>query len=241
MLGVLGVLIATGIAKQRAEARATARFDATVTFPTDPTTTSAAPPAFVPPTVHVTWPTGRPLRMLVVGDSIAAGHFATTDAQAFPQVVTRVLERHGAVSETTLAAPGQTAGYFADTSFPASDLAVIELGTNDDRSDQDATPLPTFTKNYRAVIAAVRRAAPAAKLVCLGIWRRDSLTSQAIDGVISQTCTNGIYVPVQSIYDDDLARGPAGRTVAGGVSDDFHPNDRGHAEIADAIIGSLRF
>src|SRR5262245_5210872 len=66
-------------------------------------------------------------RLVVVGDSLAAGRFAETQVEAFPQKV--ALDIHAGLD--LVAAPGVTTAQLAARNIPPADEAVIEAGTND--------------------------------------------------------------------------------------------------------------
>ena len=198
----------------------------------------ATPPG--PRPIAVEWPVGRPLEVLFAGDSITTGSYTTSEGTAFRNVVTDALSAAGPVAPST-------AGAFALTTqqvLPdvldddnAYDLVVVELGTNDVLD----TDLPTFRHQYPAFLSAVRERSPDAVLLCAGVWE-DGVPSVVFDVVIRTACeqADGRFVALKPLYDDPANRGPAGELrYDGAVSDDFHPNDAGHAAIADALVSQL--
>lgn len=76
--------------------------------------------------------------------------------------------------------------------------------------------------------------------MCIGAWQNND-GAKAYDSTIAGQCRSagGTFVPITDIFVDPTNRGSAGRSVFGGVSDDFHPNDRGHRSIADNVLAAL--
>jgi lysophospholipase L1-like esterase len=188
------------------------------------------PPAATPTAAAATGP-----RLVVVGDSLAAGRFAGTRDEAFPQ---RVAADTRAMLEL-LAAPGVTTAQLAAQAVPSADAVVIEAGTNDFLLQ---TPRRRFADDYRGLVAKVKAASPGAKLVCVTTWTPPDLPRARIpasfyDATIRQACSGGTVADVSPFFDE---RGPAGRSTFSGPGDDFHPNSAGHAAIARLIESRLR-
>jgi len=173
-------------------------------------------------------------RVLITGDSLAAGFFATTQAQGFSALVADAL---GPVEVTTVSRAHQTLTTVAGiTEVPADlDLAVIELGTNDVGIP---TPREDFDAQYHDLLARVRSTSPDAALVCLGTWTGDGA---AYDEIIARLCADsgGRYIPLAGLFATADFHGPDGRDTFVGPGDDFHPNDAGHRAIADAVLAVL--
>ncbi|WP_242864553.1 SGNH/GDSL hydrolase family protein [Microbacterium testaceum] len=172
--------------------------------------------------------------MLITGDSLAAGFFASTAAQGFSALVTGAL---GPVTPTTVSRAHETLSTVAGvTEVPADlDLAVIELGTNDVGIP---TPLADFEAQYADLVGRIRTSSPDAAVVCAGTWTVDGA---AYDEIIAGVCTAnaGRYVSLADLFATPEFHGPAGRDTFVGVGDDFHPNDAGHRAIADAVLAVL--
>ncbi|WP_028067664.1 SGNH/GDSL hydrolase family protein [Solirubrobacter soli] len=188
------------------------------------------PPAATPTAAAATGP-----RLVVVGDSLAAGRFAGTQAEAFPQQVAADMK----AGLEVLAAPGVTTAQLAGQTVPRGDDVVIEAGTNDFLYQ---TPRGQFADDYRALVAKVKAASPGAKLVCLTTWTptgvpRGTIPASFYDATIRRACDGGAVADVSPFFDD---RGPAGRPTFAGTGDDFHPNSDGHAAIARLIESNLR-
>lgn len=205
--------------------------------PLPPPTTAAATTreADVEPHMAIRWPTGRPLRVLFIGDSLTAGYGATTEGRSFKQIVLRDLERHGQV-EPLQALRREGAGLTFARSFqyvpPNADLAVVELGTN----DVGNTPAQQFARDYRRLIDRIR-ADGRTQLVCLTPWRPVRTPNlDAYLSAIDAACTGpSISVDIEPILASPYTHGPEGRDTWKGPGDDFHPNDEGHRRIADFV------
>jgi lysophospholipase L1-like esterase len=173
-------------------------------------------------------------RLVVVGDSLAFGRFADTQAEAFPQLAAAAL--HARLE--LLAAPGVTSAQLTAQAVPGGGkVVVVEAGTNDFLLQ---TPRRRFADDYRALLAKVTAASPGAKLVCLTTWVPKDLPPARIpasfyDATIRRACTTGAVADLSLISAQPEARGPEGRTTFLGPGDAFHPNSAGHAAIARLI------
>lgn len=176
------------------------------------------------------------VRMLVAGDSLTAGFFATTKDEGFIHLVAAEI---GRVDITGAAQAQQTLSTVAAvTDVPADvGVAVVELGTNDVGVP---TPLADFEQQYAGLLDRIRSTSPRAGLVCLGTWTADG---RAYDEVVSRTCAAraGVYVSLAEPFANADFHGPAGRDTFAGAGDEFHPNDAGHRAIADAVLAALTY
>lgn len=187
---------------------------------------------------------GGSLRVLFAGDSLTGGLHASTQAKGFKWLMLDAIEKQvGAVDEMSSALSGGTtlevsAKYEVPTKL---DLAVVELGTNDKAK---ATPIPAFQKAYVDLLNKIKAGSPSVALVCAGVWEDVNGGPDALpyNNVISKECTarGGKFVTLTPIYKDPTTIGPVGVPAYGGVSDDFHPNDTGHRDIADALLAQIK-
>jgi lysophospholipase L1-like esterase len=181
-------------------------------------------------------------RLVVVGDSLAAGRFAGTRDEAFPQEVAAAT--HARLE--LFAVPGATTAALGAQAVPGGgDVVIVEAGTNDFLYQ---TPRRRFADDYRALIAKVAAASPGARLVCLTLWIPSGTTGQApakipassYDDTIRRACSAGAVADISPLVDaQPPTRGPAGRPTFLGPGDDFHPNSAGHAAIARLIESQL--
>jgi acyl-CoA thioesterase I len=181
-------------------------------------------------------------RLVVVGDSLAAGRFAGTQGEAFPQEVAAAT--HARLE--LFAVPGATTAALAAQAVPGGgNVVVIEAGTNDFLYQ---TPRRRFADDYRALVAKAAAASPGAKLVCLTTWIPQGTPTQSpakipassYDAAIRRACSAGTVADISPLADaQPPTRGPAGRPTFLGPGDDFHPNSSGHAAIARLIESRL--
>ena len=188
-------------------------------------------------------PAARQLRLLVVGDSLSVGYYASNLDGSYVTLLQQGLDHRGiSVSTTLVAKAGVTA---VDASrwqlgIPSDDI-IVELGTNDYGS---SVPLSSFQAGYDTILWALRRASPHANLYCLGTWsnpaevNRTGATAGRYDTVIQSSCqiARGHYVDLSPFYEQTGDHGPSGAATYLGTSDWFHPNDAGHEAIANLLL-----
>ncbi len=169
---------------------------------------------------------------VAVGDSIAAGRYATTEGKVFPSLVAQQL----GMNLTLKAKSGARAAWALpqlatiDQAHPA--LVTIELGTNDVGFN---TPLADFQNQYDAIVTAL--AVPGTRVLCIGSW----LPSDLVDNAIADICQRhgGTFVSLAGFYGDNSLHAQDGGPSYLGRADWFHPGDAGHAAIAQAVLASL--
>lgn len=190
-------------------------------------------------TAELTLGSDETLRITYVGDSLAAGLFATTEEESYRSLTTTALAGDGPVTEAGRALVGGTVEQTLEGNeqLPQDqDLYIVELGTN----DLNDVNFRTFTKQYETLLERIERASPESALVCLGTWRPPS-TGANYDLVIRQRCEahGGIYRRLSDLEGEPAYKGPAGEDTFSGPSDTFHPNDAGHAAISDRILNAV--
>ncbi|MGD0371994.1 MAG: SGNH/GDSL hydrolase family protein [Candidatus Dormibacteria bacterium] len=190
-----------------------------------------------------------------VGDSLTAGEHASSRCRSYPALVGRELGADAGreVACRVTAVPGARVRDLAVLALPlASRVVVVEAGTNDwlgyrAPGPWSATAPDDFADAYRRLLDRVDDGRAVA-LLCLGIWaptdgrETDGLRGTEYDAIIRAACElrGGCFVSLAPVYDDRRCRGPAGRATPFGVSDAVHPNDRGHAAIAELLMDALR-
>lgn len=192
------------------------------------------PPAPPPPTPIPTPSVAR--TVLIIGDSLTGGYFATDQAHDYASIIShdlnlRPIATHGVYGST---APDAVSGLQSQPA-PSAELVIVELGTNDWKEG-----LTAFEPAYQQVLALLRQTSPTAPLLCLGVWQDAS--KAAFDPIIQQACEaqGGTFRPLRPLFDTDAYRGPVGQTTWLGASDGWHPNDAGHAAIASLVESVLR-
>jgi acyl-CoA thioesterase I len=93
----------------------------------------------------------------------------------------------------------------------------------------------------------VRESSPNAKLVCLGGWSSPTsvdaagTSAERYDDVARTVCAanRGTFVSLSALYLQKADHGPAGVMTSVGLTDYFHPNERGHRQLAAAVLKEL--
>lgn len=185
-------------------------------------------------------PPKPPLRLMVAGDSIVDGYYASKLSLGVVPLLVDALSDEYDVTSVVVGESGARAFRVAgsverETVGEAPvDVAVLEAGANDVGK---STPRE-FADGYRRLIAAVRATSPDAELVCLGPWN-DPQRSAPYEDVVRRLCAGQTYLALSDLYARAELRGPAGRQTELGVGDGFHPNDAGHAAIVAAVTDAL--
>lgn len=197
-------------------------------------------------TDHLNLRVARPehgqLRVFFAGDSLTYGWYASVQKRGYRPVMVDALGKDGPVKEYHGEFPGATTSEVSQFLVvpPGLDVAIVELGTNDVARQ---TPIEAFTDTYAALLDKVRAGSPGVPLMCVGTWGSDGggFGSDIYNAVIHSECAErgGAFVSLYDLYAVSANRGPTGAEAFGGVSDGFHPNDRGHREIARLLLSRL--
>lgn len=187
----------------------------------------------------------HPYRIVVIGDSITGGsNEGGVGPFGWPEITWNSLRAQGIDVDPAVSGEGG-AGYvqpgLGGTTFgeeaarlvTPDDNVVLFFGSRND----GAQPIDAVSAASHQAFADVRRVAPAAKLVVIGpIWPdpdppaavlaiRDTLRQQATDA--------------KAIWVDPIAQGWL--TAPGSIgSDDVHPTNAGHAEMAGRIEAVIK-
>ncbi|WP_084310835.1 SGNH/GDSL hydrolase family protein [Phycicoccus elongatus] len=193
----------------------------------------------------------RTLRLVVLGDSVAAGyavpHHRSTVTGA---LATRLSERYAAVVEwSVVATTGFTAGEAtglvrdpaAAATFAEADVVFLSIGVNDTKNLHSAA---RFRRELGGLLDAVLDQAPRAEVLVLGIPPLDQLPAvprpladalgwrgRIFDRISAQECERRDRVhrlwPANVLMREMFA------------GDGFHPSELLHAMFADAAIDAL--
>lgn len=171
-------------------------------------------------------------RFLFLGGRITHGFFASSSDTAYPAVVSNALRQDFSLKSVQLHLGNATSAGFTSAVSPDQALVVVEVGTSED------TPLRTFVPRYAQLVQRARATWKNAALICLGIWGG---AGNPYDTDIARSChrAGGTFVGIADLYERNALRGPVGTQTSAGTRDNFHPNDDGHAAIADRIIQVL--
>lgn len=207
---------------------------------------------------------GRPLRLVVLGDSTTAGVGVARAEDSLPYLLAARLASHES-SPVHVVSYGWAGARSADVAdkqlprameplragdaspfLPGADVVAVVIGSNDATHQ---TPPARYRASLRRTMEGVRGAAPNARLVLAGIPRfRGAL--RAIEPLI--TLADGYARLLRPISRAEAARvGAAYADLAAGVppriergmeflsSDNFHPSVVGYALWADVIFEAL--
>ncbi len=197
-----------------------------------------ATPLASPGKIELTVEKGEPLRVSFIGDSMDYGLFSTEQRLGFHQLVVSEWRTSGPVTDQDPKAIGGTAGDVLTTSeFPQNQqLYVVTLGTEDAaRVDRRL-----FRTQYERVLDRLRSASPDAALLCIGVWRPKEV-ADIFDTIIKDLCEvrGGVFRSISDLSMNEQLKGPAGVFTFAGLSDNLHPNDLGHRQIADRVLDAV--
>lgn len=187
------------------------------------------------------------LRLLIVGASVTHGVGASTHDRDYASDLSRMLasDTGRSVRETVWSRPGARVAEADHWQLPGGQrLVIVQLITND---FIQATPLPTYERDLSRLLARVRSTSPGASLLCVGAWEpqdrvnRAGTTAAAYDMAEQSACgPYGGYISLNPLFNRADLHGPRGRPTHLGAGDYFHPNDRGHLRLAEALLAELK-
>ncbi|WP_193046312.1 SGNH/GDSL hydrolase family protein [Mycolicibacterium baixiangningiae] len=194
--------------------------------------------ALSPQKAEVTLAPGEPLHVTFVGDSLDRGLYASSQENGFHQLMVEDWRADGPVADNSLNSNGGTVQLALQSpGMPRDqDLYVIELGTN----DAVRVTHRIFRQDYAELLDRIRSAAPHAALLCMGAWRPRDVSAR-FDTIIKDLCEarGGVFRSISDIAEIAENTGPAGVAAFDGLSDSFHPNDRGHAAISQRMLDAV--
>ena len=172
-----------------------------------------------------------PLKVAFIGNSLTQGYYATSEANRFSnRVLARVKATQNAVMYNHGVAGAKVADHIAwntaaKVNAECPDICIIELGTN----DLSANDLVAFRANMTTLISSIR----APRIVLVTTWGPDR---EAYDAVIKDiAAAKGCLVAdIYSIHHNNWAANTTGST------DNWHPNDTGHLNIATVIFNVIQ-
>jgi lysophospholipase L1-like esterase len=181
-----------------------------------------------------------PLRLLVAGDSIVDGYYATTPERGFTALLEASLAQVRDLTSVVVAVSGARGFRVAAQVETATvgedpfDVVVLEVGAN----DVGKSSLREWRDGYTRLLDAVAATSPDARVVCLGPWIAKGPTQPYL-AVVRRLCVGQVVLGLGDLYGRPGLRGPAGTATWLGASDLFHPNDRGHGAIADRVLDAV--
>ncbi|MBT2492237.1 GDSL family lipase [Streptomyces sp. ISL-96] len=218
-------------------------------LPDGPGRFTVHPPESQCPEILGLRPVGGPIspappqpRWLVYGDSITEGWWSTRPAHAWPAVAGRTLGLDAVNLGQAGAGRGELAVAQQLAGLPG-DLLTLAFGTN----CWSRTPFsaPLLYETVRAFITLVRRGHPDTPMLVLSPVLRPEAerTPNALGATLAalRTALEEAVLAGIAAGDDRLALLPGlGILTPEHLTDGLHPNDAGHALMADAVAAALR-
>jgi len=192
--------------------------------------------------VPLTFPEGRPLKVLMSGDSLAVGWHASVEANSFRVKTLEALQKRGPIDFVPSYWAGAKVGDMMTQKAPKPglnlDLAILEIGTND---YVKLTDVALFRTQYAAYLDALKASSPDVRFLCMGAWSAAQGKVQEYDNVMKEECESreGKFMDLRSIAGYQPYRSVPGTLGWAGATDSGHPNDEGHAVITTEILNRL--
>jgi lysophospholipase L1-like esterase len=201
--------------------------------------------------LRIARPTGAPVELVVVGDSLALGTGASDSPRGFAFETYRIIDQSRPGSEiTNYAIGGSTASdvvrlQVARLRERRADCVIVCVGGND---VVRAIPSAIFAAAYEELLRDVRRTVPLAALVVLGVpdVSLSPLFADRARAVRALAAADDLAVRAAA-HDAgaefvDLFALTHGRRDPGGFlsADRFHPSNEGHRLIALALLPAVR-
>lgn len=188
-----------------------------------------------------------PLRILVLGDSTAAGVGADTQREALPGWIAHEVEKRWGRGSTwrAIGANGATAKdvlarFMPDAASVSFDLALLTVGANDALGLRSRA---AFTRDVRAIVLALRAASPGAPVLVSLMPRFDrfELLPEPLRATLARHAASldtGARLAVADL-DGVVAIPPPPPYVDGFfASDEFHPSPLGYRLWAEYVFDS---
>lgn len=182
-----------------------------------------------------------------IGDSLTAGYYSSTENKRFVNVLSSLLENKMGFSVKTFS-NGNYGGTLSNglkainqINSQRPDLVTVEFGTND-LNEQNNVPVNIFKNELNKMIDGItQNVNKTPKIVLVTTWNQGEKSQPFDDAIYSVGKKRHILVAnVSALWHDSSNIGPAGKRTFQGKSDNFHPNDKGHAAIAQTIFDVVK-
>jgi acyl-CoA thioesterase-1 len=179
-------------------------------------------------------------RVLFIGDSLSRGAYATNHAATYVgRVVAALGTAERALVQSVRDLPGAEAAW-ARAGGQGWDLVVLEIGIND---TIDGALIDDWRQRYAALVATM---APA-RAICvtpfdIGVERLAADLAARAAAIRSTPGCTVADVHAATLGRAELRASEGDLTMhdTGVAADDLHPNDAGHALVAEIILAALR-
>ena len=163
--------------------------------------------------------------VVALGDSITAGFGASSNNDYVARLTARTgnsILNAGRIGDTT----GDALNRLESAVLSRNpDIVIVFLGGND---VLQSIPMPTRVSNITTIVQRIRQDGAAVILIHMGSGVLDAFGG-ALPGIANQTGSTLVTGVLEGIFG-----------VPGFMADAVHPNDAGHAIIADRIEPALR-
>lgn len=192
---------------------------------------------------------GEKLIYSPMGDSLAKGAFATTEDKRYVAVLAKEIEqklgydvvvKKGVTYDGTGVKDGGLT-HVSQLVSESPDLVTIEYGVNDANKNQKKayTTPEEFKKNLSTLVDDILSKSTKKPIIILTTTWNNGENSKLYDPIIAKVAEDkniplANIIPVWQYRNDTF--GPEGRKTVYGTSDAWHPNDKGHKEIAESIF-----
>ncbi|RXT58154.1 SGNH/GDSL hydrolase family protein [Lacticaseibacillus chiayiensis] len=252
-LGLLLLLLAAGCGVQRHTAKS---IRASTAASSRQVSTSQASSVPLTPLAKLKARSKDTLVYAPFGDSLSVGLFADKKASRFTSLFARQLGQltGKTVTEAGIAEVGKTAtnlGIPALSSLVAQqpDVVTIEFGTNDAVGGASPSALNAYHQALTTIVTTLQEKTTA-QLILMTTWSPNNGPYAAADlkfDAVVKEIGRSYHVPVADLatiwQGHDDVTGPASTAIpdfaANGPRDTFHPNQRGHDQIAALLIKTL--
>ncbi len=188
---------------------------------------------------------GRPLRLLILGDSSAAGVGATHQSRAISGQLARALaprfSLHWQLEARTGATSASTRKHLENMKVQSFDAAIVVLGVNDVTG---MAPLSRWLTDRRAIHTYLREKLGVTRIIASGVppMRHFPLLPQPLrwtlgrtaarfDAALAKLCAcepNTTHLPLNLPYEPHFV-----------VDDGFHPSESAYAQWADLLAAEF--
>lgn len=190
---------------------------------------------------------GHTIKYSPMGDSLTSGYFATTEQNDFVNKLSTLLSENMGFSVTTAEA-GKYGGLLSggleglkDVNSQSPNLITVEFGSSDCGPQNHVDPKIFETELNSLIDGLTVKAGKGPIIVLVTTWNQGTM-GDPFDQVITEVGDER-HIPVvnvKPIWSKPTTKGPANLNTFNGLSNAFHPNDDGHAQIAQAIYEQIK-
>ncbi|UFT98863.1 SGNH/GDSL hydrolase family protein [Radiobacillus kanasensis] len=192
-------------------------------------------------------PDTKRLIYIPIGDSLAEGWHATTKDKSYISILSQFIQKGLGYNVITKNGVRVAGAGLKDAAMPNiskiimehPDLITIEFGTNDSNRNKKAyVPPEEFKMLLWHLVERLQQAPSNPKIILVTTWNRgqDSLKYDHIIKAVAEERDIAV-ANIQNVWMNRTDTcGPDKLVTYNGLSDNWHPNDKGHQEIAEIIF-----